>query len=162
MFEKDVIVIFRLTEWVLLILLASICIVMLTQVFSRYLFNAPLTWPEELSRYLFIWVVFLGAAIAFRHKAHLGMDFVTAKLPEKLREFTEKVVELIILAFLILILYVAPEVLGVTWLQTSPVLNLPMSSIYLAFPVAGGLMIIDLVDRWSFSCRKRKVAANQG
>ena len=157
MFKKVVSIIFRLTGWVVLLLMTTICIVMLTQVFSRYLFNAPLTWPEELSRYLFIWVVFLGAAIAFRHKAHLGMDFITERLPLNLKGYTERIVELIILGFLILIIYIAPQVLSVTRFQTSPVLNLPMSYVYLAFPVAGGLMIIELIDRWFFSYRGSKV-----
>jgi TRAP-type C4-dicarboxylate transport system permease small subunit len=154
MFGRFVALIFRLTDWILLLLMSAMCVVMLTQVFSRYLFNNPLTWPEELSRYLFVWIVFLGAAIAFRHKAHLGMDFLTARLPERLRRGAEKIVEIIILVFLVLIMYIAPAVLSVTRLQTTPVLNIPMSYIYLSFVVASGLMSIEIVDRWLFSYQR--------
>lgn len=156
MFKKIVSILFHLTEFAVLVLLATICVVMLTQIFSRYLFNTPLAWPEELSRYLFVWVVFLGAAIAFRYKAHLGMDFITARFSDKFKRITEKLVDLILLGFLILIIYIAPEILSITQFQTSPVLDIPMSYIYLSFPVSCGLMIIELMDRWVSTFRGEK------
>lgn len=44
------------------------------QVVLRYLFNSPMTWIEEISRYLFVWIVFLGSALAFRTGVHIKVD----------------------------------------------------------------------------------------
>jgi len=134
--------------WVLVIFITLMCAVMLIQIVSRYLFNMPLTWPEEVARYLFIWVVFLGAAVAFRAQAHLGMDFATSKLSPGLRQAVARGVEVLILGFLLLILYIAPEVVDVTQYQRSAVIHIQMSWIYLAFPAASVLMILDLFVRW--------------
>ena len=47
----------------------------------RYIFNNPLTWSEELARYLFIWCAFLGWLVASRRHSHLAMTFVVDRLP---------------------------------------------------------------------------------
>ncbi len=53
------------------------------QVILRYAFNSPLTWSEELARYLFIWCAFLGWIIASRKGSHLAMTFVAERLPPR-------------------------------------------------------------------------------
>ena len=145
---------FRANGWILIALLTVMSVVMLIQVLSRYLFNAPLTWPEELGRYLFIWIVFLGAALAFRKRAHLRIEFISSKIKPSLMAVIEKVTEFIILIFLIFIIYISIEVLTITGSQKSPVLHIPMNYIYLAFPVASALMILDLATRWLFPSSK--------
>ena len=65
----------------LLVLIASLLIaatVSLTfgQVVLRYVFNQPQTWAEEVGRYLFIWITFLGAAVAFARDTHIRVDAV--------------------------------------------------------------------------------------
>lgn len=134
--------------WVLVVFITTMCAVMLIQIIFRYLFNMPLTWPEEVARYIFIWVVFLGAAVAFRAQAHLGMDFATSKLSPGIRRALARAIEVLILGFLLLILYITPEVVDVTQYQRSAVIHVQMSWVYLAFPVASILMILDLFVRW--------------
>ena len=58
---------------------AGIFLCVLAQVVFRYVFNAPLTWSEELARYLFIWCAFLGWTIASRRRSHLAMTFVAGR-----------------------------------------------------------------------------------
>jgi TRAP-type C4-dicarboxylate transport system permease small subunit len=60
---------------------AGIFLCVFAQVILRYAFNSPLTWSEELARYLFIWCAFLGWIIASRRGSHLAMTFVTERLP---------------------------------------------------------------------------------
>lgn len=64
---------------------AGIFLCVLAQVVFRYAFNAPLTWSEELARYLFIWCAFLGWIIASRRGSHLAMTFVVDRLPPAAR-----------------------------------------------------------------------------
>ena len=62
-------------------LFVGIFLCVFAQVILRYAFNSPLTWSEELARYLFIWCAFLGWIIASRRGSHLAMTFVAERLP---------------------------------------------------------------------------------
>jgi TRAP-type C4-dicarboxylate transport system permease small subunit len=53
------------------------------QVVARYVFGHPITWTEEICRYLFVWVVFVGAGVAERSRAHITLDYVTSRLPRR-------------------------------------------------------------------------------
>ena len=59
----------------------GIFLCVLVQVVFRYVFNSPLTWSEELARYLFIWCAFLGWIVASRRRSHLAMTFVADRMP---------------------------------------------------------------------------------
>ena len=67
------------------ILIAAFLAVMVVMVFSnvvlRYVFNSGIVVSEELSRWLFIWVTFLGAIVALKDHAHLGTDALISRLP---------------------------------------------------------------------------------
>jgi len=71
----------RLIDAAAIATFAGIFLCVLAQVVFRYVFNAPLTWSEELARYLFIWCAFLGWIIASRRGSHLAMTFVVDRLP---------------------------------------------------------------------------------
>lgn len=60
--------------------LALMVVLVFGNVFMRYAFNSGFTISEELSRWLFVWVTFLGAVIALRDNAHLGTDMLVGRL----------------------------------------------------------------------------------
>jgi len=60
--------------------LAGMVVLVFGNVFMRYAFNSGFTVSEELSRWLFVWVTFLGAVIALRDNAHLGTDMLVGRL----------------------------------------------------------------------------------
>src|SRR5215210_6314902 len=71
--------------WLLKVLIALFLAIMVVLVFGnvvlRYVFNSGITVSEELSRWLFVWVTFLGAVVALRARAHLGTDALVSRLP---------------------------------------------------------------------------------
>ncbi len=69
----------RLLGYVIAAALALMVVLVFGNVFMRYAFNSGLTVSEELSRWLFVWVTFLGAVIALRDNAHLGTDMLVGK-----------------------------------------------------------------------------------
>ena len=71
----------RLIDAAAIAAFSGIFLCVLAQVVARYVFNRPLTWSEELARYLFIWCSFLGWVIASRRNGHLAMTFVVERLP---------------------------------------------------------------------------------
>src|ERR687890_1171484 len=71
--------------WLLKVLIALFLAIMVVLVFGnvvlRYAFNSGITVSEELSRWLFVWVTFLGAIVAMREHGHLGVDSLVKRLP---------------------------------------------------------------------------------
>lgn len=112
------------------------------QVVFRFVFNAPLYWTEELSRYSFVYIVFIGAAWAGRQGMHLGVDYFTSKLPEKTRRCLKVVMDVLILVFSAVIVFVGISVVPINFRQLSPALNIPMGAVYAAIPIGFLLLFI--------------------
>lgn len=70
----------RLLEWIVAAILAVMVILVFGNVVLRYAFNSGITVSEELSRWLFVWLTFLGAIIALRERSHLGTDMLVSRL----------------------------------------------------------------------------------
>src|SRR5512134_883627 len=71
----------RLLEALLVLLMAAMVLMVFGNVVLRYGFNSGITMSEELSRWLFVWMTFLGALVALRGRAHLGTDSLVSRLP---------------------------------------------------------------------------------
>lgn len=71
----------RLLDALIALALAIMVVLVFGNVVLRYAFNSGITMSEEVSRWLFVWVTFLGAVVAVRERAHLGTDFLVAHLP---------------------------------------------------------------------------------
>ena len=71
----------RLLEYIIAGLLALMVVLVFGNVVLRYAFNSGITVSEELSRWLFVWLIFLGAIVAMKEHAHLGVDSFVQRLP---------------------------------------------------------------------------------
>lgn len=139
----------RLTwsEWLLVVLVGMMALLMMLQIVMRYLFNRPLVFTEEAARFLFVWTVFLGAAEAFRRKAHIGIDVLVKVMPKRLQWATEGLVSVITVGVLIVLFISGVQVVKATSRSSLTTIPLPMSSLYLALPVASALMLLDVFKR---------------
>lgn len=72
---------FQLLKFATVVFLASMVVLVFGNVVLRYVFNSGIAVSEELSRWLFVWLVFVGAAVAVKEHVHLGMDSVVSRLP---------------------------------------------------------------------------------
>ncbi len=72
---------FKLLKVIIAFFLAVMVVLVFANVVLRYGFNSGITVSEEVSRWLFVWLVFLGAVIAMREHAHLGVDTLVRRLP---------------------------------------------------------------------------------
>lgn len=70
----------RLLEWLIGGLLAAMVLLVFGNVVMRYAFNSGITVSEELSRWLFVWMTFLGAIVALKEHGHLGTDLLVSRL----------------------------------------------------------------------------------
>ena len=74
MTDRVVAALTRILEWVLIALLAGMAAMVLLNVILRYGFNSGLTFSEEMSRYFFVWLTFIGAVLTFGEHGHIGVE----------------------------------------------------------------------------------------
>ena len=138
-----------LLEKTLILAMAAIVITVSWQVFSRFILESPSSFTEELSRFLLIWIGILGAAYAYKTKAHLGLDLFVDKVPEKYQKMTRIVTELAVLVFASSVMIYGGLSLVMITLelkQTSATLGLNMALVYSVIPIAGVLMVLFSFD----------------
>ncbi len=68
-------------NWFAIVLMGASALITIAQVVTRYGFNHPLTWPEELCTLLLVWMTFVGASLLLKKEAHIEIDFFTKLLP---------------------------------------------------------------------------------
>jgi TRAP-type C4-dicarboxylate transport system permease small subunit len=112
------------------------------QVVLRYGFNNPQTWAEEAGRYLFVWITFLGAAVAFGRDSHIKVDAVVLLMSRRTVAVADIARRLVELAAVGMLLYTG---VLVAWkyrkasFYTVP--DMPQVVFYLAVPVGAALML---------------------
>ncbi len=135
-------------EGVVVIFLAAMTAVVFLQVIFRFVIKGSLPWSEEVSRYLMVWVTFIGASIGVKHGAHIGVEAFVNLLPVVLRRWAAILAGLLSLAFLAVIAYNSSRLIQFLWStgQLSPAMQIPMYWAYLAVPAGTILMGIRFVQ----------------
>jgi TRAP-type C4-dicarboxylate transport system permease small subunit len=127
-------------------LMAVITLLTLAQVFWRYVLEQPLQWSEELARYGFVWVTFLGAAVLFRlPDGHPAIDALYSIVGANAQRVMDIVRRLVVIAGSLAIAVGGFRMMQLQWNQLSPSIELPMAWIYLAMfvgPLMGVFWII--------------------
>jgi len=132
-------------ERVLIVLSMGIALVVFLQVVFRYVLRQPLYWSEELPRYLLIWMSFLAAALAQKTEAHINITLCLTWLPQRMQRWIHLGANLVILAFLGVLVYSGSLVVNITAHHRSTALQLPMGLVYAALPVGALLMMLYLL-----------------
>ena len=114
-------------------------------VFKRYVLKDPILWQEEVSAFCQVWMIYMGASVAFRSGSHVAIEMVIDALPEKAQKFFGYVIDLIVLFVLVFLCvksqaYIA-QVFGRSGRPT-PILRIPYTYIYGVAPWGCGLMIV--------------------
>lgn len=135
----------RVVDACVMALMAVLAVVLFIAVLTRYLFNFPLAWSEEVSRYAFVWLSFLGAELCFRTNMHVGVDLLVKVFPLRLQEIVWRAGQALAGFLLIGLLTAGINITAVAHDQLSPALGIRMSWVYVAVPVGAALMLLELV-----------------
>jgi TRAP-type C4-dicarboxylate transport system permease small subunit len=129
-------------------LLCGFICLLFVQVIMRVVFNHGISWSEELSRFAFVWFVFLGASYAARMAAHNRVTFHLRMMPVKVRNAIELFADLFWIAFNTLMTFKSIEVIGsmMEFTYFSPALDWSMAYLYLIFPISFTLTSIRIVQ----------------
>lgn len=150
---------FRASRWMNLglrylvgAMLGTMVVVVFMQIVVRFLlprlgFTVSVPWSEELARYLMVWCIFLGAAVASRAGDLIAVESLVDAVPAQLGWRMKMLSYVATIAFLATLVW-----LGWRWVEfgegeSSTVMNLPMSWVYLALPVGAALTILNILTR---------------
>ena len=139
---KGIKLVHRLEELLLVLLFLAAFMVLAAQILSRHVLPYPLAWTEEAARFLFLWIVFLGAAYLVRGNGHIAITLLTRRLPARLRTAVYIAVQFGVLVFsAVLCLYGTQVAFKVRKL---PTIAMEISSAweYAAVPISAGIIAI--------------------
>ena len=127
------------------VLMALMVVDVFLQVLFRFVIESPLSWTEEVSRYLFVWVVWIGSALVIAEKGHVGIDVVVKNFSVSRQRFMEILIYLIFLFPASVMVYFGFALADLNMNQPSAVLRIPMGIPYAAIPVSAILMILNIL-----------------
>ena len=128
---------YKALNWLLVGTVAILIVPVTLQIVSRYTALIPsYIWTEELSRFMFIWMIMLGAMIAVRDGTHLDVD-LWPDLTPKAYAVTHIIASLFVLIFALVFVYWGFKFLQFGWNQDSELAELPMIYIFAAWPISG-------------------------
>ena len=123
----------KLLELLLVLLLAAMVLMVFGNVVLRYGFNSGITFSEELSRWAFVWMTFLGAIVALKDNGHLGTDMLVGRLGPKGKKVCLGVAETLMLYAVWLLLSGSWAQTRISWEVEAPVTGWSMAWL----PIAG-------------------------
>lgn len=130
-----------IVESVAAVLLAVVVVIVLVQVFGRYILRISLSWPEELARYVLVWLTFFGVAAAAATQSQIVVDTILELVSPRARRVMEAIGALAGLVAVTLLVWTSqPLLFGPAGGSTSPATGIPSFWIYLAVPVGGVLL----------------------
>ena len=133
------------------ILFAGIVLDILAGVFWRYVLNNPLTWYEEVARFLSIWMILVGSSMTIRIDGHTSIDFVQMLIKNpKGRTIAYVITRVIAAASMILMFPISVEMMRKMGIVIAGSTRVPMWVVYLAFPVG----IVCMLIAWAWSIPK--------
>jgi TRAP-type C4-dicarboxylate transport system permease small subunit len=130
--------------------LALMFIIVITGVFSRYIFHHPIFGIEEFARYTMFYMVMLGSAVAFREETHPALLFIIQKFPIRFVKVWNYIKDTIIIIILIIIFKEGYFMALKEIISKSPALRISFFWIYLAFPIGALLMISQIITNCIF------------
>jgi len=140
-------IVYKLAELLTAIFFILLCLSVTVQVIARYFFNLAFDWGEELPIFLFLWVSFLAAAIAYRDGSHLSVDFIVALFPKKVR-FAIYYINLVLsLGFVLILAYYEGLMTLAARNSTFVVMKVSKASCYVGIPVSCILFAFFIIEK---------------
>lgn len=133
----------KLNEWAVIAIISAMCLVLLAQVISRFIFRKPLIWSEELARYMFVWISLLGGAWCARKHIHVRMTAVIQHFPEPVLHVQQVLVSVVCAAACFCLLKPAWTIFVNQSKLTAVTLGISLGIEYFAAPLGILMMAVE-------------------
>ena len=141
--------------------LVALIVIMGYQVWGRYVLNNTPTWAESLALLLILLVSLPIAAIGLRENFHLGINFVTDRLPAPIQKGLQMLNTIILLLFGLAMTWHSWELVSGTWNRLIPLVGLPQGVRYLPLTICGVLIVLFMVERLFSLLKTGRIAPNE-
>ncbi|MBQ6775169.1 MAG: TRAP transporter small permease [Synergistaceae bacterium] len=138
----------RITDVAVVTLFSIVVIVVSAQVFSRFVMKLSIRWADELSRFAFVWLVYIGGAVTIRDGRNVCFDLLLDSRKGKSWKVMFTLVSLVSMLFLILMTYFGVLVCQTELTESSPIMHWPMAVVCAAIPLGGCLMMLEEICYW--------------
>lgn len=135
----------KVMRWSVVFLLSAMVLIVFANVVCRYYLQASLAWSEEISRFMLVWLVFIGAFLAYIHDEHLGLDILVTQFPPALRRVVAIGTNMLILYALYAVMEGGYLLMRDNFDWLSPAAEIPQGYIYFIVPFTCGLMMLQTV-----------------
>lgn len=115
------------------------------QVYTRFFTENSLTWSEELSRYMMVYMVFISATLVARDKGHIRIENFVGKLKGSVHKAVVILSILIQIAFLVIVVVGYIRFMPTAMMRLSPTNHIPMAAVYFCVPLASGSILLYLI-----------------
>ena len=144
-FNKFVDILNKVLKWIIIFILAEMTVVVFLQIFFRYVVKSSLPWSEEFARYSLIWLVMLAAGPGFEYKEHIGLDILVDVLKGTKQKLIKLSSYIIVGLFDISIIIWGFKIVDKVKFQVSPAMRISMKWFYLALPIGGLIILIEII-----------------
>ncbi len=134
-------------RWALCLLMSLMVVIVFANVVARYYLSASLAWSEEVARFMLIWLVFLGAVLAYVHDEHLGLDIVVRLFPRRVQQGLAVAGDLLIIVAVYLLTHGGAVLMRDSWEWGSPATDTPYGYVYTVVPFCGVLLILQTLGK---------------
>ena len=132
-------------RFLLFVLIVALVATVSLGVVWRYALGSSLYWATEVPNFLFVWLVFMGAVVAYREKKHIAFTAILDRLSSRGRRWPPVAVHAIVLAFALFLLVTGSMVVWQTMDSPSEALKLPLGYLYSVLPFAALMIAIDAI-----------------
>ncbi len=132
------------TRWICIVACGGVFLLALLQILFRYVLKISAPWTEEAARYLMIWMALLASGLAFRNGEHFNIDFLTSRLTPRRRSFLIHSTNFLSSIFILCVILWGIPFAQLGFFTISPGLQITMFLPYLAIPVGGIVMLLNL------------------
>ena len=132
----------KCVDWLSVVLFLLIFILALGQIFIRYVLNIPLVWSEELIRYAFVWICYLGWVLGTRNRSHIQITIIINMFPKIVQKLIDTFNSLILVVFSAYMIVYGIQMTKAS--TTLPAITIPIkiSFVYAIVPVVNTLIIV--------------------
>lgn len=140
-------ILIKVVNFLIGFMIAGMVIIVFSNVISRYFLNASIAWSEEISRWMFIWLVFLGAIMAYVNNEHLGLDIIIKLFPKKITQLLIILADVLVLIVTAIMLKGGIDMTADSFASgwVSSAVPIKYGYVYLAVPLSMAILLIEII-----------------
>ena len=135
----------KAVEFVCALILAALIIDIWIGVFGRYVFELPVTWAEELARYLMIWAALLAVSCGVARREHVAVTALLHRIPIRTRRWIDVAIDLLAFSFFAFLCYYGIGMTQQGATQYATIFEMTMTIPFASVPVSSALVCVQLV-----------------